>query len=326
MTLGRRDTLAGVAAAAAMVAPARRARATAPQRLTMLVGVPENTGADRIARAFRDVLAPRLPGFELTVRNMPGDGGHAMLTQLADPAGAGSVFGWISTPTLPARMVDRGDPSLMTRLSLLGQVEHEPIAFVSPASAPADTIQDIIQRSAEDADAVPLGTPPAGSAPFLTALRLQAMAQTRLNIVTFPSSGAVLQAALAGNVAAAALALPVAIGEIQNGNLMAIGIAAHRRFGVLPDAPVLDEAGIPLAAFIRHGLAVPTGTAPELAGELTTAARAAATDESFTQQALAGGYHAGWRDGAAWRATAEAERTDLAALWITDPWLSSSGE
>lgn len=328
MRLGRRGALAGVAAAAALKVSVTGARAVAPppRRLKMLVGMPEGSGADRMARAFCGVLAPRLPGFELAVTNLPGDGGRTMLAALGDPAGAGSVLGWVSTPTLPARMIDRGDPSLITRIALLGQVAREPIAFVSPANDPADTIQDIIERAAEDADAVPLGTPPAGSAPFLTALRLQALAQTRLNIVTFPSAEAALQAVLAGNVSAAALALPATIGAIRDGNLTAIGIAAHRRFGVLPDAPVLDEAGIPLSAFIRRGLAVPAGTTPELAATLTAAARAAAADDAFVEKALADGHHAGWRDGAAWLSTAEAERKDLAALWTTDPWLSSSGE
>ena len=53
------------------------------------------------------------------------------------------------------------------------------------------------------------------------------------------------------------------------GSLSAIGIAAGRRFGVLPDIPVLDEAGIPLAAVIGRGLAVPAGTPSALIDTLT---------------------------------------------------------
>ncbi len=145
-------------------------------------------------------------------------------------------------------MIDRGDPSLGQRIQMVGQVEREPMAFVSPSSDPANTIQDIIQRAGDDADAVPLGTPPAGSPPHLAAVRLQVLAQTRLNIVTFPSAAAARQAVLAGNVSAAALGLSDVIGDIRDGTLTAIGIAAQRRFGLLPNTPVLDEGGIPLAA------------------------------------------------------------------------------
>jgi tripartite-type tricarboxylate transporter receptor subunit TctC len=249
-----------------------------------------------------------------------------MLAALGESGPADGVFGWVSTPTLAARAIDRRDPSLMQRLTLLGQVAREPIAFVSLASDPAETVQDIIRRAAEDWDAVPLGTPAAGSPPFLAALRLQGLAQTRLNIITFPSSEAALRAVLAGNVSAAALGLSRAIGEIRDGNLHAIGIAARRRFGLLPDTPVLDEGGIPLSAFIRRGLAVPAGTPPEFAAMLAAAAHAVTEDDGFRRQAEADGYYAAWQDGAAWLEAAEAERAMLAALWSTDPWLSSSGE
>jgi tripartite-type tricarboxylate transporter receptor subunit TctC len=244
---------------------------------------------------------------------------------LGDATPNGATAGWVITPTLPARIIDRAEPSLGQRIQMIGQVEREPVAFVSPSTAPSDSIQDIIQRASDDADAVPLGTPPAGSPPHLAALRLQVLAQTRLNIVTFPSAAAARQAVLAGNVSAAALGLSNVIADIRDGNLTAIGIAARRRFGLLPDTPVLDEGGIPLAAFIRRGLAVPIGTPPDLISPLADAMRAVTEDESFREQAEAKGYYAAWEDGPAWLAKMETEQAALAKLWETDPWLSSSG-
>jgi tripartite-type tricarboxylate transporter receptor subunit TctC len=226
---------------------------------------------------------------------------------------------------LPARIIDRAEPSLGQRIQMIGQVEREPVAFVSPSTAPSDSIQDIIQRASDDADAVPLGTPPAGSAPHLAAVRLQVLAQTRLNIITFPSAAAARQAVLAGNVSAAALGLSNVIGDIRDGSLTAIGIAARRRFGLLPDTPILDEGGIPLAAFIRRGLAVPAGTPPDLIAPLAEAMRAVTEDDDFRDQAQAKGYHAAWEDGPAWLVQMQTEQAALAKLWETDPWLSSSG-
>src|SRR5205085_2139838 len=115
------------------------------------------------------------------------------------------------------------------RIRLLGLVEREPVAFVSPASQPMDSMQDIIQRAGNDADAVPLGTPPAGSPPHLAALRLQVLAQTRLNIVTFPSAAAAAQAVLAANVSAAALGLSDVIEGLPGSKLTATGLGAPNR-------------------------------------------------------------------------------------------------
>ncbi len=126
-----------------------------------------------------------------------------------------------------------------------------------------------------------LATPPAGSPPHLAALRLQELAQTRLNIVTFPSAAAATQAVLAANVSAAALGLSNVIDSLRDGRLSAIGIAAGHRFGLLPDIPVLDEAGIPLAAFIGRGVAVPVGTPANLVDAMVAAMRAVDRRRAF---------------------------------------------
>jgi tripartite-type tricarboxylate transporter receptor subunit TctC len=324
--LRRRGVLAGLSVSAGLSAAVMAVQTPRPKRLvTILLGFPEGTDPDRIAREFGEYFASHLPGIEVGLRNLPGDAGRTMLAALGDAMPNGATAGWVITPTLPARIIDRAEPSLGQRIRIIGQVEREPVAFVSPSTAPADSIQDIIQRASDDADAVPLATPPAGSAPHLAALRLQVLAQTRLNIVTFPSAAAARQAVLAGNVSAAALGLSNVIGDIRNGDLSAIGIAARRRFGLLPDTPVLDEGGIPLAAFIRRGLAVPVDTPPELIAPLADAMRKVAEDERFREQAEAKGYYAAWDDGPAWLEKMQAEQAALAKLWETDPWLSSSG-
>jgi tripartite-type tricarboxylate transporter receptor subunit TctC len=290
----------------------------------------EGSETAQAARVFAGFLGPRLGapmpgGVQIDVRCQPGESGRAMVAALGDAIPSGATIGWVVTPTLAARMIDRNDPALIQRIRLVGQVEREPIAFVSPASDPANSVQDIIQRAGDDADAVPLATPPAGSPPHLAALRLQVLAQIRLNIVTFPSAAAARQAVLAGNVSAAALGLSDVIGDVRDGSLTAIGIAAKRRFGLLPDAPILDEAGIPLSAFIRRGIAVPAATPDDLVATLAEAIRAVAEEEAFSQQAEANGYYAAWADAAAWRAQMDSEQAALAKLWETDPWLSSSG-
>ena len=325
----RRALLAGLSVSTALAAAPTTTRAiqsVRPKRhVTLLLGFRPGSGPDKAARAFVDFLAPHLPGIDLALSNLPGDAGRTMLAALGEAPPNGSVIGWVVTPTLPARIIDRDEPSLGQRIRLLGQVEREPIAFVSSSSDPANSIQDIIQRASADADAVPLGTPAAGSPPHLAALRLQVLAQTQLNIVTFPSAAAARQAVLAGNVSAAALGLSEVIGDITGGDLSALGIAAKRRFGLLPHTPVLDEGGIPLSAFIRRGIAVPVGTPPELVAMWVEAMRAAARDDAFRTQAEAQGYYATWVEGPDWLAQMQTEQAALAKLWETNPWLSSSG-
>ena len=266
-----------------------------------------------------------MPSLEFSVRNVPGEAGMNAIKALMDAPVGSLTLGWISTPTLSARTVDRNDDSPVHRLRLLGAVAREPVAFVSPAAAPLDSFQDMIQRAGADQDAIPLGTPPPGSPPHLAVLRLQLATQTRLNIVTFPSAAAAAQAVLAGNVSAAALGLSDAIEALRAQKLVGLGIAARNRFGVLPDLPVLQEAGVNLSATIRRGLAVPAGMNTEMANRLIAALQGIVADPDFKALADDRGSLAVWLDGPAWTAVVERERADLGKLWATEPWLPSNG-
>jgi tripartite-type tricarboxylate transporter receptor subunit TctC len=329
----RRGLLAGTGAAAlalttvavTLVAPPWHA-ARASRRLTLLVGATAGSAADRAARAFAPFLERQLASTGIVLRNLPDQAGLTGFQALADAPPSGNTLGWVATPILPARLVDRDAGTLLPRLRLLGAVQREPIAFVSPAATPLETMQDIVRRSGEDADAVPLGTPPPGSAPHLATLKLQVLAGTRLNIVTFPSAAAARQAAVGGNLAAAALGMADVIDDLREGRLAGLGIAAEDRAGALPDMPALNEAGLKLEAAITRGVAAPAGLPDDAAAHLAGALQGVVADPDFRAQAEASGFQVAWIDGAAWTAMVEEERARLAMLWATEPWLQSAGQ
>jgi tripartite-type tricarboxylate transporter receptor subunit TctC len=304
----------------------RPRRAAARRFVTMVTSSPAGTSGDDIARMFAQEFGRSLEGQEIQVRNVPGDGGRTALTVLADAPPSGATIGWIITPVLPARAVDRADPRLPSRLTLLGSVMREPIAFVASAADPLGSVRDIIQRTSWDSGGLPLGTPPAGSPSHLAVLRLQVMTQTRLNVIAFPSAAAARQALLAGNVSAAALGLSDVINAVREEKVVGLGITASKRSGILPDMPILSEAGVPLSTWIHRGLAVPSDTAPELIGPLIKALRLVAEDTAFHERAEGLGLVTGWSDGPAWTARVAREVEELTALWATDPWLNAAGQ
>ena len=317
--IARRCLLIGAAALAAF----RPRRARAGQTLSLLVGAAAGSGADRGARAFAPFLERHLPRTAIEIHNLPDDSGLAAYRALAQADPSGRVIGWVSTPALPARMVDRGGGALMRQIALIGAVQREPIAIVSLATAPIGGGHDAIRHTTVTGEAAPLGTPPPGSPPHLAALRMQQIADAPLNIVAFPSAAAVRQAVLAGNVAAAVLGLGDAIAMLREGRLVGIGLNGGERAVTFPAMPPLRDAGLPLTAAVRRGIAAPAGLAPDTTERLRAALGNIIADPEFRDQADAGGFEAGLTDGATWTAEAEADRTSLALLWQKAPWLSS---
>ena len=77
------------------------------------------------------------------------DAVQAVLAGRADTNVAGNTaIGWAVTPSLPARMVDRAGNGLMDRLRLLGAVQREPVALVTPAETPSDSVPEALRRTA----------------------------------------------------------------------------------------------------------------------------------------------------------------------------------
>ena len=320
MNLRRRGFLTGSAVTLALSAHAVRAG----QPMILLVGAAAGSAVDRTARSFAPFLERYLPHRRLSVLNVKGNAGLAAYRTfgIAEPTGA--TRGFISTPSLPARVVDRGGVGLMEQITLLGGIHKEPIVIVSPAASPLTSARDIFQRAGTDADAVAFGTPAQGSPAHLAALRLQAVAEKKLNIVAFPSAAAARLAVMAGHVAAAALALGDALEPLQDRKLVGLGIAAKDRLEALPDMPPLRDLGLPLSAFIRRGLAVPAGTPEDVCARLVESLHAVLADPEFTAQANENGTRPFWTSGAAWTAQAQAEREELAALWQAAPWMPTT--
>ena len=66
----------------------------------MLIGAPESSGPDKVARDFAACFRAHLGTIEIDPRNLPGDAGRVMLTALGEAPPAGATFGWVSTLTI----------------------------------------------------------------------------------------------------------------------------------------------------------------------------------------------------------------------------------
>ena len=301
-----------------------RARALPPTlpMISLIVGSPPGRGGDRAARAFAPFLERHLRQVRVAVLNRPGEAGVTALRMLAESDAAGGAIGWIASPTLPARMVDRADGAdLLDRLRLVGAVQKEPIVFVSGPRGKLGSVAELLKRAGDDAGAMPIGTPPEGGAGHLAALRLQALSGITLNIVAFPSAAAARGAAQGGHVAAAALAMGDALEGLRDGSLRGLGIAARRASRAMPSVAPLRESGLVLSATILRGLALPKGAPDSRVAALEAALRGVAADPEFIAAGDESGFIAALVPGDAWAAQMRAEHAELAAIWRGAPWV-----
>ncbi|MCX7379563.1 MAG: tripartite tricarboxylate transporter substrate-binding protein [Alphaproteobacteria bacterium] len=318
--LTRRALLATPLALAATTAQARTQPPPTPPLLSLVVGSPPGRGADPSARAFAPFLERHLRNVRVAVLNRPGEAGLAALRLLASSDASGLTLGWVSSPTLPARMVDRDAPGLLDRLRLVGAVQKEPLVFVSSPRSPLASVGDLLRRAGKDSAAMALGTPPEGSPGHLVALRLQALTGTKLQIVAFPSATAARQAAQEGHAAAAVLAMADAIEALRDGTLSGLGVATRRPHRAMPDVAPLHASGVALQATILRGLALPAAADPARIAALQSALTRIAADPEFIAAGDESGFQPITLPGPAWTAEVEKDYAIFTTLWSLSPW------
>jgi tripartite-type tricarboxylate transporter receptor subunit TctC len=312
--IGRRLLLGG-AALPLFAIVRRRAAASASGNLALLVGAAAGSPEDHAARAFAPFLARHLPGTAIAIANLPGGDGLAACHALLDAPPNGLTVLWGVTPTLPAQCLAGDEGALLDRIAFLAAVRREPVAFVSPALSKLATTRDLLRAADARGSALPLATPQAGSPPHLAVLQLQALSQTPLAVVAFPSAFAARQAVRAGTACAAALALSDTIDDLRDGRLVGLGITASSRADVFPDIAPMADAGLGLSMAILRGLATRTDLSEAMARRLLDALGGVAADPEFRAEADANGFQVAWIEGTAWSTAARSARDDLSALW-----------
>jgi tripartite-type tricarboxylate transporter receptor subunit TctC len=313
--IGRRLLLGTALPLLAGVGRAAAADVSTGDGLTLMVGAAAGSPEDHAARAFAPFLARHMPRTAIRVANRPDNDGLAACHAMLDAPPDGLTLLWGVTPTLLAQCLAGDEAALLDRIGFLAAVRREPVAFVSPAQSTLATARDLLRAADSRGAALPLATPFPGSPAHLAALQLQAIGQTPLAIVAFPSAIAARQAVRAGTACAAALALSDAIDDLRDGRLVGLGITASSRVDAFPDIAPLEDAGLGLSMAVLRGLAGRSDLAAPAAQRLLDALRGIAADPEFRAEADANGFQVAWVDSAAWAAAAGAARDTLSALW-----------
>jgi tripartite-type tricarboxylate transporter receptor subunit TctC len=86
-----------------------------------------------------------------------------------------------------------------------------------------------------------------------------------MTTVPFRTTGEIITALLAGQVQAVFETTPGVIGQVQSGNLRALGTSAEQPSPFLSGVPTIAESGVPSFKFVSwNGLVVPARTPREI--------------------------------------------------------------
>jgi tripartite-type tricarboxylate transporter receptor subunit TctC len=281
MTLARRRVLKLAAAAAAIPAASRLARADAfPSRpVTIVVPFPAGGPTDTLARILGEYMRKSL-GQSVIVENLSGAAGSVGMARVARASPDGytlSIGHWSTHVVIGATMKLPFD--VLNDFTPIGEIADTPIWMVARKNMPAKNLTELIAWMKQNPGKTLAGAVGVGGASDLNAAYFESVTGTKLQLVPYLGAAPLSQDLLAGRIdiflSMAAATFPF----VRGGQIKAYAVMAKQRWWAAPDVPTMEEAGVPgLYASFWHGIWGPKGTPKDVVDKLNAAIRAALAD------------------------------------------------
>ncbi|MDB5601353.1 MAG: transporter substrate-binding protein [Xanthobacteraceae bacterium] len=290
--LRRTGAILALAAVATIALAPPSAQAAYPDRpITLVVPFAPGGPTDIIARILSNALSRSL-GQQVVVENRAGAAGNIGMGAVARATPDGYTLLLASTAIAV-------NPALFKNLPYdpfkdfvpISELANSPNVLVVSSKAGMPTLVDFIAKAKAAPGTFNYSSPGAGTKSHLTGELLKLRAGIDMTHVPYRGAGPSAQAALAGTVQLASVALPAAEPLIQSGELTALAVTGAKRWVSLPNVPTMIEAGFPnFISDTFSALFAPAGTPPDIVATLVRESRKAFDNDEAREIARKAGF------------------------------------
>jgi tripartite-type tricarboxylate transporter receptor subunit TctC len=230
--------------------------------ITLVVTFPPGGGNDAMARLMAERMT-KVIGQPVVVENRGGAGGGIGTRAVAKSAPDGYTLLLAFSGTLAI------NPSLYENVGYdpekdfapIGLIASSPSVLVVNPAFPAKTLPELIAYAKQHPGEINYASSGVGTVVHVSMEMFASMAGIQIRHVPYRGTGPGVTDLLGNHVSMMMPPLQPVLGNIQSGQLRAIGMASPTRSKLLPDLPTIDEAGVSgYTAAMRYGLVAPAGT------------------------------------------------------------------
>jgi len=250
---------------ASAVAPALAKEWKPRSDIEMVVPFSAGGGSDINARVVSQIITDnKLIDKNITVSNRPGASGATGTAYAASKQGNPHVLLTTVAGQLAALIANK-TPVQLEHLTPLATLALDPLMVVVKKDAPWQTFEEFLAASRADRDKVTVGGVGLFADDQIALALLDADGEDGISYVSYGGSGEVAAAVLGGHVSAGMFNPSEVLGQLQAGEMRALGITTPERVpGILGDVPTFVEQGYPKAIWAQfRGYAAPAGIKPE---------------------------------------------------------------
>jgi tripartite-type tricarboxylate transporter receptor subunit TctC len=288
MRVSRRELLRLAAAAAALPAASRMARAQAyPTRpVRLVVPFPPGGAFDAVGRPWADKVKPLIG--TVVIENIGGGGSSlgAAAVARARPDGYTILLGGTQTHVNEALLKSRPLYDPVKDLDPIAGVAANVLCVAVHPSVPAQTLKELIAHAKANPGKLSYGHSGVGSIQHLTGELFKSLAGTpEIVQVPYRGTGPVITDLVSGQIP---IGLPGVTGQLlefhRTGKTRILAVTGPTRLTAAPDLPTAAELGFPgMTVTGSIGLLAPAGTPPAIIEQIAQATRTAVAEPAFRQ-------------------------------------------
>jgi tripartite-type tricarboxylate transporter receptor subunit TctC len=257
----RAGSLVAAAILSAVLAAPARAQDYPSKPIKLIVPTAAAGIGDIIARQLQQKLSGS--GVTIVVENRPGAAGVIGTNEVARAPADGYTF-----------LV--GNHAVLAMLPHLQKVPYDPFKNFAPVflavtvpnllvihpSVPAKSVKELIAYAKANPGKLTYASQGVGASGHIAGELFKLHAGVDITHVPYKGAAPAAQDLAAGHVSMMFDVVSLALGPIQSGRVLPLGVATKQRVNVLPDVPTMTEQGTPVEVGAWFGFLAPVGTPP----------------------------------------------------------------
>jgi tripartite-type tricarboxylate transporter receptor subunit TctC len=286
MKIQRRKFLqsAGVLAALPISIRTARAQSYPTHPIRLIVGFPAGGQVDIVARITAQWLGKEL-GQTVVVENKPGVGGSlGAQTVIEAPPDGYTLFFAASSNTVNTTLRAHLPYDFARDTIAIAAVNTIPLVLEANLSFPPKTVADLVAAAKAKPGALSVGSPSAGTPPYLCVDLLNMMAGIKTVHVPYFGENQMVTDLLGGQIMVAFGGISTGLGDIKAGKLRALAVTTAARIPQLPEVPTIGETVPGFAASGWNGIVAPKNTRAEVVDKIAGAVKAIQADPKFKER------------------------------------------
>ncbi len=240
--------------------PTVPAQAFPAKSIRLIVAFPTGGATDTFARITAAEMT-RSVGQQVIVENRPGAGTTiaAEFVAKAPPDGYTLLFTDLSTHTITASLYKKLQYHPLRDFAPVAAVNSSPLLLVAHPSVGVKSVRELVALAKRN-PGITFGNSGIGTVTHMTAEKFRMRAGIQVTAVSYKGGSLPVIALLSGEIAMVMATVPASLPYVRQGKLVALGLAAQRRFPSLPDIPTIGETIKDVEGAVFSGVLAPAGT------------------------------------------------------------------